>query len=82
MVTGLDVTEKTTAERNAEYWAKLEESRKQYAEGKYYTFAMEDLDAFADGLLDKTNSLLGGKISELSFSAKAWQEYTDWQFEG
>ena len=39
------------AQRNAEYLAKLDESWRQFDEGKCYSYSMDDLYAFADGKL-------------------------------
>jgi hypothetical protein len=44
-----ETTEKTKAERNAEYLAKLNKSIRQIEEGNAYTYTIEELEAFADG---------------------------------
>jgi hypothetical protein len=49
------------ARRNAEYLAGLDESFKQSEAGKKYTFSMEDMEAFADGKLNKEQFLARAK---------------------
>jgi hypothetical protein len=49
------------ARRNAEYLAGLDNSFKQAEVGEKYTFSMEDMEAFADGKLNKEQFLARAK---------------------
>jgi hypothetical protein len=49
------------ARRNTECLIGLDESFKQAESGKKYTFSMEDMEAFADGELNKEQFLARAK---------------------
>jgi hypothetical protein len=49
------------ARRNVEYLTGLDESFKQAEADKKYTFSMEDMEAFADGELNKEQFLARAK---------------------
>jgi hypothetical protein len=55
------------AGRNAAYLAKLDRAVKNYKEGKGYTFNMEDLNAFADGIIDKDQLLLRARGNDTNY---------------